>query len=134
MPQSERREPPAVLNQLGIAAAIESLANRVERPNLEVRTRVALAPVGEPLDLRLDPEREATIYRIVEEALTRLARDGDASCLSVEVVEDEGRAEVGVTVRGLTPESGLELRQVIPSGRWHRGTSPFMFLATPYRE
>jgi len=90
---------PAALDQQGIGAAIESLADRVERPKLEVRTTVELAAGEGRLQARLDGEREVAIYRIVQAAVDNCVRHAEASRIVVEVIEREERAEVAVTVR-----------------------------------
>jgi signal transduction histidine kinase len=90
---------PMALDQLGIAAAIEALADRVERPKLEVVTRIELAASEDRRPARFEAERETAIYRIVEAALDNAVKHAQASRVVVEVVEDEGRAEVSVAVR-----------------------------------
>jgi len=89
---------PMALDQLGIGAALESLADRVEKPKLEIMTRVELASTGHR-PVRFDYERETAIYRIVEAALANVVRHAEASRVVVEVVEDGGRAEIAVEVR-----------------------------------
>jgi signal transduction histidine kinase len=90
---------PAALDQLGIGAAIEALADRVERPKLEVRTAVELAAGGGRLQARLDGEREVAIYRIVQAAVDNCVKHAEASRVTVEVIESEERGEVAITVR-----------------------------------
>jgi signal transduction histidine kinase len=90
---------PLALDQLGIGAAIEALADRVERPKLEVRTAVELAAAEGRLQARLDGEREVAIYRIVQAAVGNCVKHAEASRILVEVIEREERAEVAITVR-----------------------------------
>jgi signal transduction histidine kinase len=90
---------PVALDQLGIAAAIEALADRVEKPKLEVRTAVELAAAGGRLQARLDGEREVAIYRIVQGAVDNCVKHAAASRIAVEVIESEERGEVSITVR-----------------------------------
>ena len=90
---------PTALDQLGIGAAIEALADRVERPKLEVRTTVELATAGGRLQARLDGEREVAIYRVVQAAVDNCVKHAEASRIAVEVIESEERAEVAITVR-----------------------------------
>jgi len=100
MSERGRRElDDGTLDQLGIAAALEALADRVETPRLEVRTTVALAAGGGRLQARLDGEREIAVYRIVQAAVDNCAEHAGASRVLVEVVESEERAEVAITVR-----------------------------------
>jgi len=89
---------PPALEREGIGPAIELLADRVEKPKLEVMTRVELDPAEGPGAVRFDEECEATVYRIVQAALDNTARHADASRVVVEVVERPGGAEVLVTV------------------------------------
>ncbi|MGN6257108.1 MAG: GAF domain-containing protein [Solirubrobacterales bacterium] len=89
---------PVVLDQLGVEAAIESLADRVEAPGLEVQIRVDLSyERGRTAD-RLDGELETAVYRIVQEALANAIRHAKASRASVEVVEDDSRGELRISV------------------------------------
>jgi signal transduction histidine kinase len=90
---------PVALDRLGIAAAIEALADRVEKPKLEVRTAVELAAGEGRLQARLDGEREVAIYRIVQAAVDNCVKHAEASRILVEVIEKEERGEVAVTVR-----------------------------------
>ena len=87
---------PAALDELGIQAALEGLAERTARHGTEVDVDVALANAGGVKASRLDPELETSIYRIVQEALTNAAKHGHAGRAVVEVGEHEGRVEIGV--------------------------------------
>jgi signal transduction histidine kinase len=89
---------PVALDQLGIGAAIESLADRVEKPKLEVRTTVELAAGEGRSQARLDGEREVAIYRIVQAAVDNCVKHAAASRILVEVIEREERAEIAITV------------------------------------
>jgi signal transduction histidine kinase len=103
---------PMALDHLGIGAAIEALADRVERPKLEVRTTVELAPGEGRSEARLDGERETAIYRIVQAALDNSAKHANASRIVVEVIEREDGAEVVIAVgddgRGFDPATEEE--------------------------
>lgn len=90
---------PVALDRLGIGAAIEALADRVEKPKLEVRTAVELAAGKGRLQARLDGEREVAIYRVVEAAVDNCVKHAEASRILVEVIEKEERGEVAITVR-----------------------------------
>lgn len=108
--------PPVVLDQFGVAAAIEALADRIEVPDLEIRTRIDLAFEGGRAAERLHCELETTIYRIVQEALRSAARHAGASRVLVEVAEDDERGRVRVEVRS-SPGQGTRVTAVMPSGR-----------------
>jgi signal transduction histidine kinase len=75
---------PAALDELGIEPALESLAERAE---VGVALRVELAA-------RPAPELESTIYRLVQEALTNVAKHARASHVSVLVREAGDALEV----------------------------------------
>lgn len=79
---------PAALDQLGVAAALEALIERVEgRFGIEVEADLALPGDGSAPE-RLAPELEATLYRVVQEALTNVGKHAGAS-----------RARVAIDVR-----------------------------------
>jgi len=88
---------PAALDELGITAAIEALAERNARHGLEVDVSVELAyeQGGEPQ--RLPSELESALYRLTQEALTNAAKHGKASRAVIEVREQAG--EVSLLVR-----------------------------------
>lgn len=106
----------AVLEQLGVAAAIESLADRFEVPDLEIRTKIYLAFEEGQNAQRLEKDLEASIYRIVEEGLRHAVGDKDASCILVEVVEDDQRGMIRIEVRS-SPGQGTRVSATLPSGR-----------------
>jgi len=89
---------PAALDQLGIAAAIESLADRTESPGLEVKTRIDLSFEAGRVEDRHDEELETAIYRIAQEALNNAVKHARASMVVIEVVDDDDRGEVRVSV------------------------------------
>jgi signal transduction histidine kinase len=90
---------PAALDDLGLAAALEALARRMQAiDGLEVQTEIDLGPEH---DLqRLDPELESTIYRVVQEALTNVSRHAEASRAVVSVTERDGVVRAAVTDDG----------------------------------
>jgi signal transduction histidine kinase len=97
---------PAALDELGLAPAIETLAERSgASAGLEVSTRVALGDRD-----RLAPETESTIYRLVQEALTNVAKHAGAECVRVEVARANGTVEVVVEDdgRGFDPAAATE--------------------------
>jgi signal transduction histidine kinase len=71
---------PAALDELGLAAAIEGLAERAERRGVvHVGTDVQL-PAG-----RLPSETEVGVYRVVQEAITNATRHASARHLSIKL-------------------------------------------------
>jgi two-component system, NarL family, sensor histidine kinase DevS len=66
---------PAALDELGLRTAIESLLDRHrERSGFQVEDALSLPGPGEA---RLDPELESAVYRLVQEALTNIAKHAD---------------------------------------------------------
>jgi signal transduction histidine kinase len=99
---------PASLDQLGTQAAIEALIERLnDRHELEVTADFDLAWEGGREPTRHSTELEATIYRLVQEALTNVVKHAGAT--SARVAVEESNSEVLVTVdddgTGL-PEAG----------------------------
>lgn len=104
------------LERLGVAAAIESLADEVEVPDREIRTKLYLAfEEGRAVE-RLHRELEESIYRIVEEGVRNAVQEVDASCVLVEVIEDVYREEVNIKVSSL-PGHRVRVSAVLPSSR-----------------
>jgi signal transduction histidine kinase len=88
---------PAALDQLGVGPAVEILLDRVRsRSDLDVALDVDLAYDRGNETTRLSPELEATIYRLVQEALTNVVKHAGATRARVRV-EEAGDA-VTVTV------------------------------------
>jgi signal transduction histidine kinase len=89
---------PASLDELGLGPALEALVERVRTTHgLDVTTTVKLARDGSRREQRLDPDLETTIYRMVQESLTNVARHAQAEHVGVEVVQSAD--EVLVSVR-----------------------------------
>lgn len=118
---------PAALDDLGLAPAIEFLADRARGRGLDVDLDIELAhELGRPSD-RLAPEIETAVYRIIQEALTNAHRHGQARHVSVSVHETEATIEVSVSDDGIgfdTPAKaagfgllGMQERADIVSGR-----------------
>jgi signal transduction histidine kinase len=119
---------PASLDELGLGPALEALVERVQTMHgLDITTTVRLARDGTRREQRLDPDLETTIYRMVQESLTNVARHALAEHVDVEVLEasdevlvtvrDDGRgfdANVPVSGFGLT---GMRERIALAGGR-----------------
>jgi signal transduction histidine kinase len=97
---------PATLDQLGLVAALEDLAERVRHSaGIELVTDLRI-DAG-----RLDPELETVVYRLVQEALTNVVKHAQAGRIDLQIQGREGRLDVLVSDDG----QGFD-----PLGR-HRG-------------
>jgi two-component system, NarL family, sensor histidine kinase DevS len=91
---------PAALDDLGLAAALQALARRMQAiDGLDVQTEIELG--AEQEGRRLDPELESTIYRVVQEALTNVSRHAQATRAVVNVTERDGVVRASVTDDGV---------------------------------
>ncbi len=80
---------PAALDELGTKPALETLAARFERQtDIEVDLDVT--------DTRFAPEVESTLYRLVQEALTNIAKHAGARRVAVEIASDRARIALRV--------------------------------------
>lgn len=71
---------PAMLDDFGLARALEVLLERYER-----QTGIRIDFLHEGIDRRFRPDVELTAYRIVQEALTNVARHARASAAAVTI-------------------------------------------------
>lgn len=88
---------PAALDELGLAAALRSLVERVTTQDdvaveLDVRLRWETGGAGE----RLAGEIEETIYRLVQESVRNVLRHANASSVAIEVSEEDEAVTVSV--------------------------------------
>ncbi len=90
---------PQLLDDLGLVAAVEWLV-----ADFGKRTGVRCRFSPPPLDLAVPREKATALFRIVQEALTNVARHAAASCVSVRVEADGGllKAAVRDDGRGIT--------------------------------
>jgi signal transduction histidine kinase len=106
---------PAALDELGLAAAIDELAERCStNGGLEVKRQIALADANGAGTKRLSPELESTVYRLVQEALTNVVKHARAQRADVYVAGDDHAVTVEVRDDGVgfdpdvrTPGFGL---------------------------
>ena len=92
---------PASLDELGLRAAIEGLADRTASvEGLDIHLELELLPQG------LDPELDSAIYRLCQEALTNVAKHARAEHVEVRLLELGGRLELEVADDGQGFEPG----------------------------
>jgi signal transduction histidine kinase len=97
---------PPALDELGLGPALTSLARRTSTTTgLEVSTDLDVA--GEP---RLTPEVETTVYRIVQEALTNVAKHAKAATVELSVRRAEHDVLIAVSDDGVgfDPDGDLD--------------------------
>jgi len=99
---------PSVLEDLGLSAALRSFLNGFGR---RTGTTVAFLENGTPE--RLTPEAERTVYRIVQEAMTNVARHASANRVEIRMAEADGLVSVIVEDDGV----GFDARDVERPGR-----------------
>ncbi len=87
---------PSTLDDLGLVAAVEGLLRGMAR-----RQEVGTGFTHAGLDTRLDPATEVATYRIVQEALTNVARHARASQCQVHLERHADRLELSVTDDGV---------------------------------
>jgi signal transduction histidine kinase len=100
---------PAALDDFGLFAAIESDVHMFEE-----RTGVE-CDLSFPSDtLSLGSDVDAAIYRIVQEAMTNVARHSDATRLEIELRHSDGYAslEIRDDGRGITPDQVRDQRSL----------------------
>jgi signal transduction histidine kinase len=98
---------PAALDDLGLAPAVTALADRTRQHGLEVPLSIDLFYDAGKAPDRLSNDVETAIYRITQEALTNARKHGDASCVNVDLWEDDSHIHLTVQDdgRGFDPEA-----------------------------
>lgn len=94
---------PAVLDDLGISAAIEWQAGEFEK-----LTEIKCESSSSPEDIVLDRDRSTAIFRILQETLTNVARHANATNVKVNLKEEAGRIVLRVRDNG----KGIEKKQI----------------------
>jgi signal transduction histidine kinase len=97
---------PAALDELGLKIAIETLLDRHrEQSGLEISGELAL-PEPAKGEARLAPDLESAVYRLVQEALTNVAKHAKASTVRVTVGQADGQLQIEVQDdgQGFDPE------------------------------
>jgi len=87
---------PAALDELGLAAAVEALLERHRAVNgLEIASEIDLDSEAE-----LDDDLQATVYRVIQEALTNIAKHAHAKNVSIAVRIEDGRLALAISDDG----------------------------------
>lgn len=92
---------PGILDDLGLAAAIEWQAEEFEKQT-GIKCKVAL----DADDITLDRDRNTAIFRIFQETLTNVARHAKATQITVRLKQSEGKIKLTVrdNGKGITKE------------------------------
>ena len=110
---------PAALDELGLGAAIESLVeSHAAATGLELHLDLALAHEDGVSPNRLDRELESAVYRVVQEALTNVAKHANAESVWIEVAQSAGFAP------DRRPRRRRGLRHERPQPRLRPGRDP----------
>lgn len=92
---------PTTLDELGLGAALEALAERLAASDIvEVEMNVDLNDHTDRAETRLSREIEDTVYRLIQEALNNVAHHGDTERARVDVTEDSEMLRVRVADKG----------------------------------
>ncbi len=92
---------PAALDEIGVEAAIQGLAERVSvTAGLAVETELSL-PTLKGGEYGPGSELDSTIYRLVQEALTNVTKHSRAERVHLSVVEQNGEVQVSVSDDGV---------------------------------
>lgn len=100
---------PSILDDFGLIPAIEWQAGE-----FEAKAGIDCAFVCTDESVHLDPEAEAAVFRIVQEALTNVARHSDASAVCVTVENSDGHLNVMIEDdgRGFDPQHLTKTRSL----------------------
>lgn len=88
---------PSLLDDLGLGPTIEALLELHRHTGLEIVEELSLHDLGAPLN----PELETTVYRLIQEALTNIAKHAQASTVRVRLSVDNGLIAVEVQDDGV---------------------------------
>ncbi len=102
---------PAVLDDIGLSAAIDTYVREFRK-----RYEVPVDFVHEAVDVRLPAECEVAAYRIVQEALTNVARHASATSCRVVLRQVGGHMEVSVEDDGIGFDPEAQRRGTIARG------------------
>jgi signal transduction histidine kinase len=87
---------PTLLDNLGIGAAVEWQTKEFQR-----RTKIACEVSIIPPEIKLDQDRSTALFRILQEALTNIARHAHATSVTVVLAERNAGVELTVIDNGI---------------------------------
>ncbi len=91
---------PAALDELGLRTAIEALLDRHrELHGTQVDSQLELTGAADGKG-RLDADLETTVYRLVQETLTNVAKHARAETVRVAIAQSEGELSIEVSDDG----------------------------------
>jgi signal transduction histidine kinase len=102
---------PTVLDELGIGAAIRSLA-----ADFSQRTAIATSVNGIDGALELSADAELAVYRAIQEALSNVARHTGATRVRVDMERDNGSLKVRIRDDGRGFPADLDDRRLVFNG------------------
>jgi len=97
---------PPILDQLGLPAAVEWLAQDFSR-----RTGIQCDATVLPTDDAIGDDLATALFRIVQEALTNVLRHAGATCVNIELAMKSGCVALEIN------DDAAESRRPIPSAR-----------------
>jgi signal transduction histidine kinase len=103
---------PAALDDLGLVAAIQSYIR-----NFSERTRIVVSLSAPTTEMRLPPPIEVALYRVLQEALTNVARHAAARHVDVEL----DVSETAVTLSVVDDGRGFDAATALQSQIYDRG-------------
>lgn len=87
---------PAVLEQLGLGAALRQLVNRFARLHTTCRVKLHISKMG-----RLPQQTEVITYRLVQECFNNIGKHSKASTVNISVSSTDGRLKLTVDDNGV---------------------------------
>jgi two-component system sensor histidine kinase UhpB len=95
-----------LLDELGLPAALHALAESAAK-----RAGVDLELHADPDAERLDPDREITCYRVVQESLTNIIRHARARCVRIALTQSEAYLHLSIIDDGI----GFDVEEALSS-------------------
>jgi signal transduction histidine kinase len=91
---------PASLDELGVAAALEALADRMQGRGVEVELRLDLDHEAGRAATRHVGELETALYRVAQEGITNAIKHAGTDTVMVELTEADGQVTLRVSDQG----------------------------------